>query len=317
MYKMNKQHQALADFALLMVTFVWGVTFVVVKEALAEIGPYYFLAIRFVLAALFLVLIRYRALRYLRWETLRAGTVIGIALFGGYAFQTVGLQYTSASNAGFITGLSVVLVPLMAAVLTRRLPPPAALVGVICATGGLALLSLQNGLRLGYGDALVLCCTICYAVHIMLVERYAPYHRTYNLAVVQIAVVGVISLAVAPFVETFPDRLSPAVIEALLATAIPATALAFVIQNAAQKFTSATHTAVIFTMEPVFAGLAAWLLGGETLGTRQLIGGAAIVLGMLVTVLGAPSGAGGHAKKSPADGEPARAATAESSPYRR
>ncbi|MDI6709555.1 MAG: DMT family transporter [Thermoanaerobacterales bacterium] len=311
---MNRHYQALADLALLLVTFIWGITFVIVKEALGGIGPYYFLAIRFILAALFLVLIRYRALRYLRRDTLWAGTVIGVALFGGYAFQTVGLQYTTASNAGFITGLSVVLVPLMAAVLTRHLPPPAAVAGVICATAGLALLSLQDGLHLSYGDALILCCALCYAVHIILVGRYAPYHRTYALAVIQIAAVGLISLAVAPFAETFPHRLSPAVIEALLATAIPATALAFVIQNAAQKFTSTTHTAVIFTMEPVFAGLTAWLLGGETLGARQWIGGAAIILGMLVTVLGTPSGTGQEGKKSPAGQEPFHTATAGGEP---
>lgn len=310
MNKMNRNHQALADIALLLVTFVWGATFVVVKEALGEIGPYYFLAIRFILAALFLVLIRYRALRHFRRETLRAGAVIGIALFGGYAFQTVGLQYTTAANAGFITGLSVVLVPLMAAALTRRLPPPTAIAGVVCATTGLALLSLQDRLHLSYGDFLILCCALCYAVHIILVGRYAPHHPTYTLAVVQIAAVGLISLAVAPFAEAFPQRLSPALIQALLVTAVPATALAFVVQNAAQKFTSATHTAVIFTMEPVFAGLTAWLLGGETLGIRQWIGGAAIILGMLVTVLGPPSGKEEGHEKPPAEREAFRTATA-------
>lgn len=275
----------IADLALLLVTLVWGVTFIVVKEALADIGVYYFLAIRFIIAALFLALIGYRSLHCVEKGSLWAGVVIGVVLFGGYAFQTVGLKYTTASNAGFITGLSVVLVPIMAAALSRRMPPFSAVAGVVCATVGLGLLSLQDGLRLCYGDALVLCCALCYAGHIILVGRYAPHHPSYILAVIQIAVVGLISMMVAPVIETFPSHLSPVVIQALLATAIPATALAFVVQNAAQKFTSATHTAVIFTMEPVFAGLAAWWVGGETLTTRQLFGGLSIVIGMLLTVV--------------------------------
>ncbi|MEW5763112.1 MAG: DMT family transporter [Bacillota bacterium] len=277
--------QLAADFALLAVAFIWGVTFVVVKGALDSIGPFYFLAVRFFLAALFLVAVHPRVLGGIGRRELRAGGVIGLALFAGYGFQTVGLQYTGAANAGFITGLSVVLVPVLAALLTRRPPPVLVVLGVLSATLGLGLLSMQDGLRMGYGDFLIFCCAVGFAVHILLVGRFAPRHSSFALAVLQIGTVAVLSLAVAPWVEVFPARPAPGVLWALAATAIPATSLAFLIQTKAQQFTSPTHTAVIFTMEPVFAGLAAWLWGGEGLTPRQLTGGAAIVLGMLVTVV--------------------------------
>jgi len=285
MHRVTHWQQLAADFALLTVTFVWGVTFVVVKGALGAIGPFYFLTIRFFLAAIFLLAVRPRVLAGIGRRDLQAGGVIGIALFAGYAFQTVGLQYTTAANAGFITGLSVVLVPVFTAALTRRMPPGPVVIGVVSATAGLGLLSLENGLRMSYGDLLIFCCAVGYAVHILLVGRFAPRHSSYTLAVVQIGMVGALSLVIAPWVETFPARLAPEVLWALAATAIPATSLAFLIQTKAQQFTSPTHTAVIFTMEPVFAGLAAWLWGGETLTARQVAGGAAIVIGMLITVL--------------------------------
>lgn len=276
--------QITADLALLFVAFVWGITFVVVKEALTEIGPYYFLAIRFTVAFLFLALICWRSTLRVNRANLTAGFVIGLALFGGYAFQTVALQHTTAANAGFITGLSVVLVPLFVAGLTRTLPSPLAVLGVACATIGLGLLAVQGDFTVGYGDFLVFCCALCFATHIILVGRYAPCLDPVLLAIIQIGTVAFISFLIAPVLESFPVTLAPSVQIALLATAIPATALAFLIQNKAQKFTSPTHTAVIFTMEPVFAGLAAWLWGGETLEIRQWIGGAVIVLGMLITV---------------------------------
>lgn len=280
----TRVQQITADLALLFVAFIWGITFVVVKEALTEIGPYYFLAIRFTIAFLFLALICWRSTLRVNRANLAAGFVIGLALFGGYAFQTVGLQYTTAANAGFITGLSVVLVPLFVAGLTRVLPAPTAAAGVACAVVGLGLLAVQGDFTVGYGDLLVFCCAVCFAAHIILVGRYAPCLDPVLLAVIQIGTVAFISFLIAPALESFPVKLAPPVQIALLATAIPATALAFLIQNKAQRFTSPTHTAVIFTMEPVFAGLAAWFWGGEILELRQWIGGAVIVLGMLVTV---------------------------------
>ncbi len=277
--------QLKADLALLGVSFIWGVTFVVVQNALSSIGPYYFLGIRFLLAFLFLAAIYHRQLVQLNRDTLWAGCIIGVFLFGGYAFQTVGLQYTTASNAGFITGLSVVLVPVFSALFTRQAPGVFAAIGVVLAATGLGLLSLGRGLGFNYGDLLVFFCALCFALHIITVGRYARHLHPPLLALIQIGIVSLAGFLFGLATETWPEHLNRPVWVALLLTAIPATALAFLIQNNVQRFTSATHTAIIFTMEPVFAALSAYFLAGEILTSRQIIGCILILSGMLLAEL--------------------------------
>lgn len=284
MGQMNKK-QVKADLALLTVTAIWGVTFTVIKDALAGIGPYYFLGMRFSAAFFFLALIYWKRLKNADQKTLAAGLVIGLFLFAGYAFQTVGLKYTSASNAGFITGMAVVLVPLLCAAASRRLPGAAPATGVFSAALGLAALSLDGDMRINYGDTLVFLCAVSFALQIILVGRYAPKHDPVVLAIVQIGAVAAASLGCAAALEEMPAVLTREVWVAFLITALPATALAFLIQNTVQRFTSPTHTAIIFTMEPVFAAACAWLLGGEILTFKQWMGCALILAGMLVAEL--------------------------------
>lgn len=281
---MNKR-QLKADLALLTVTAIWGITFTVIKDALTGIGPYYFLAMRFTGAFIFLTLIYWKRLKKMDVKTLAAGLVIGLFLYAGYAFQTVGLKYTSASNAGFITGMAVVLVPLICAGGARRLPGAASLTGVFCAALGLAALSLGSDMRISFGDTLVFLCAVSYALHIVLVGRFAPKYDPVALAVVQLGVVAAVSLGFAVTLEQMPEVFTREVWVALLITALPATAFAFLVQNTVQRFTSPTHTAIIFTMEPVFAAACAWLLGGEILGSRQWVGCVLILAGMLVAEL--------------------------------
>lgn len=280
-----EKKQIKADLALLIITAIWGVTFTVIKDALAGIGPYYFLGMRFSAAFLFLAVIYWKRLKWAGRDTLTAGLLIGLFLFAGYAFQTVGIQYTSASKAGFITGLAVVLVPLICAAASRRLPGAAPATGAISAAVGLAALSLGGETGLNYGDTLVFLCAVSFALQIILVGRYAPWHDPVVLAVVQIGVVAALSFGCASVLEEMPSGLTREVWVALLITAIPATALAFLIQNTVQRFTSPTHTAIIFTMEPVFAAACAWLLGGEILSLRQWAGSVLILAGMLVAEL--------------------------------
>ncbi|GAW92546.1 DMT family transporter [Calderihabitans maritimus] len=281
----KKISQVQADLALLMVALVWGFTFVTVKNALDDIGPHFFNAIRFFIAALFLAIIYHRRLKNFTKETLVAGVLIGIALFAGYGFQTVGLKYTTASNAGFITGLSVVLVPLFSTIITRQPPAWPIILAVIKSALGLALLSLGSSFQLNWGDFLVFLCAISFALHIILVGRYAPNLDPALLATVQIATVSAASSIWGWFTEIPPGSLSSEVISALFITAIPATALAFLIQTTMQSFTTPTRTAIIFSTEPVFAALFAFLFLGEILTPRQLLGAALILAAMLVAEL--------------------------------
>lgn len=282
----SKKRQVKADLALLFVAFFWGITFVVVQDALADITPYYFLALRFLMAVVFLAAIYRSNLTRINLSALRSGIFIGLFLFGGYAFQTIGLKFTGPATAGFITGLAVVMVPLFSALLYRHMPRPFVIAGVACATLGLGFLTLQGGaFDPGPGDLLILCCAICFGLHIIMVGRYAGQHDPVLLAIIQIATVSTISFVFALTLENVPTQISTQLWIAFLITAIPATALAFLIQNTVQRYTSATHTAIIFTMEPVFSAITAHLLGREILTTVQVAGCLFILAGMLVAEL--------------------------------
>ena len=294
----NRKRQHKANLSLLGVAFIWGITFVVVKDALDYIGPYYFLALRFAAAFLFLAAVYYRQLIKTSFMEIRAGVLIGLFLFGGYAFQTVGLKYTGAANAGFITGLSVVLVPIFAVLLSRRPPGAYLAAGALSSVTGLALLSLSASLSFNYGDLLVFFCAVCFAAHIILVGRYSSRFNPVSLTLIQIGTVSLISLLFGIALEAAPATITDPVWIALLVTAIPATSLAFLIQNKVQRFTSAAHTAIIFTMEPVFAGLGAYVLAGELLSGRQIAGCILILAGMLIADI--------KAKATEAEGTPSK-----------
>lgn len=280
----TESRRLLAEVLLLAVAAVWGTTFVLVKNALVDIGPYYFLALRFSAAFVLLLAVYWRRVQASWRRAWRPALLIGLLLFAGYALQTVGLQYTTAANSGFITGLNVALVPLLAAVLFHQRPDWWTVLGVGAATLGLALLSLSGNWTINYGDVLTLGCAVAFALQIIGVGRYAPRQDAVVLAVLQVGVVGVVS-AVAAVVLEPPPLFSPPVWWALAITAVFATALAFVVQNTMQCFTTATRTALIFASEPAFAGVTAFVVLGEVLSGRQLVGCALILAGMVLSEL--------------------------------
>ncbi|MCX7671289.1 MAG: DMT family transporter [Anaerolineae bacterium] len=295
-YRLSRvARQRLADAALLVVTAIWGGTFVMVKDAVAAYPVFSFLAIRFTIAAVALLPLLYlrRRSRGRRWSgsTNRvafgvAAGGIGLALFAGYAFQTAGLHLTTPAKAGFITGLSVVIVPVLALWFGRSGQDAgrAMWLGVGAATAGLALLSLQEGLIIATGDLLVFCCAISFAVHILLTGRFSPRYDPVWLTFGQVVVVAVCSAIAALAFETRPALTGPVLFAAAF-TGVLATSLAFGVQTVAQRFTNATHTALIFAAEPAFAALFSYLLIGELLGPRQLLGCGLILAGMLLAEL--------------------------------
>lgn len=303
-----RRDQLTADAALLFVAAIWGATFVMVQDAVRGFPVFAFLALRFSLASLALLplLLRRRTTdpaiagtpaAAARWLP---GVLIGAALFAGYAFQTLGLRETTPAKAGFITGMSVVLVPLGQAIFLRRPPRRNSLIGVALAAVGLALLSLQADLSLSRGDLLVLACAMAFAAHILLMGRYAPGWQPQRLAFVQIVTVALLSAAAALLLEQPIGRPAGNVWFAAAFTGLLATALAFFLQSRAQQDTSPTHTALIFASEPIFAGLFSFLLIGEVLGPRQITGSALIVAGMVTAEL-RMRGAGTQGKKGKPD----------------
>ncbi len=288
----------LADISLLSVAFIWGLTFVMVQDAVRTYPVFAFLSARFILAFLAMLpialLLRKRTAGWGAATPLRnqigAGALIGVILFAGYGFQTAGLQFTTPAKAGFITGLSVVMVPLLGVILLRERPHPAVWAGVGLATAGLAFLSLV-GVNLDEGvnpgDVLVFFCALSFAAHIFVTGRFSHRMNPLALTMTQILTVALLASITSHFFEPstplFP-RGQP--LFAAVFTGILATAIAFGVQTVAQRFTTSTHTALIFATEPVFAALASFALIGERLGPPQLLGGALILAGMLTAELG-------------------------------
>lgn len=284
-----------ADLLLLVVTFIWGATFVLVQNAIRHFPPFSFLAVRFALA--FLVLLppalgkRPAPSAERRGYALYlAGASIGVFLFAGYAFQTFGLLYTTPAKSGFITGLSIVLVPVTSAVWLKTAIPKSACAGVLIATLGLYALTLGDAFVPNIGDGLTLLGALAFALQIVATGRYAGVFPAAPLAAVQIGTVALLSLVAALAAER-TALFDPApyaerdVWLALFVTAVLATAFAYWVQTNIQRRTSPVHVALIFAMEPVFAALTAWAANGEVPTSRMLAGSTLILGGMLLAEL--------------------------------
>jgi drug/metabolite transporter (DMT)-like permease len=275
-----KSSPTIALVALLGVTAVWGYTFLVVQDATAHMPVMDFLAWRFLVASVVMIALRPTCLRNVtRLELLRGvglGTILGL----GYIAQTYGLRYTSAAISGFITGMFVVLTPLMSWMLLRRRTNRNTWMVVALATVGLGLLSL-NGWSVGIGDLLTLGCAVFFAIHIVGLGEWSSQYEPYAFSLLQIGAVAVISL-IAATPEGIAVPPDPGVWEVVGITGVLATAVAFFVQTWAQSLVSATRAAVVMTMEPVFAGLFAVVIGGNQLTLRTLAGAACILAAMFI-----------------------------------
>jgi drug/metabolite transporter (DMT)-like permease len=276
-----KSSPMIASFALVGVTAVWGYTFLAVQDAIASMPVMDFLAWRFLVASVAMIILRPTCLRNVSRLELLRGLGLGAILGLGYIAQTYGLRYTSAAVSGFITGMFVVLTPVISWVLLRRKTNRNTWMVVALATVGLALLSLK-GWSVGSGELLTLGCAVFFAIHIVLLGEWSPQYEPYAFALLQIGAVAAISLiAAAPGGIAVPP--SPGVWEVVGITGVLATAAAFLVQTWAQSLVSAARAAVVMTMEPVFAGLFAVFIGGNQL-TLQTIGGAACILAAMLII---------------------------------
>ncbi len=277
-----------ADFALVIITVIWGGTFVMVKNALDAVGPATFIAFRFVIATLALLLIFHRRLVGISREEIQAGGLIGLCLGTGYILQTIGLQYTTTGKTGFITGLSVVIVPILAAVLFRKPPSWGAIAGILIATVGLGLLTLNENLSMDKGDLWVLGGVVGFAFQIITISHFAPKYDPIRLSVAQTATVAVLA-TITGFLFEKPDVHLPLdAWGAIVFTGLVATALVFSLQITVQKFTTPTHTALIFSLEPVFAAFFGWWWAHEMLGWKELLGCGLILSGILLAEIITP-----------------------------
>ncbi len=280
----------LAQFALLLVSVVWGWTFVLVKEGAGELGPLSFLTWRFALAFVLLLFLFWHRVRRMDRGSILRGLGIGLALFGGYLFQTWGLLYTGATKSGFITGLYVILVPLLSCAAFRERVSRWGWLGAGLSALGLGLILLSRGemaagMELNLGDFLTLLCAVSFALQVILVGRFVHPGNYPAILLVQIGLVFLLSLVGALLLEQPRATMSPAAWKSILITGLLATALAYLVQNRFQPLSTATRAAIIFSAEPVFAGLFGYLLLGEVLSGLQFLGAASILAGIVVAQL--------------------------------
>lgn len=272
---------AVAVALLLAVTVVWGWTFVLVKDAVSYYGVLSFLAVRFTIAALAMAAVGGFTASPVAWRT---GSAIGLVLAASYALQTFGLRLTTATNAGLITGLFVVLAPLWNHLLFRVTTTPL-LWGVLgLSVAGLALLTGARPDAIAHGDMLVLACAAGFGLHVALLDRHAKRHPAGDLAKAQLAACAAVFLALALAAER-PAPPPASVWPALLVTGVAASAGAFYAQTWAQRHLNAVEAALVLAMEPVFAAIFGYALAGDRLTLLQAVGGATMLGAMVFAVL--------------------------------
>ncbi len=272
-----------AYFLLILTTFFWGTTFVVVKDAINHVDVFVFLAQRFLAATAILLVFLPVLKRKLTLKTLTSGIILGVMLFGGFALQTVALTFTSASNTAFLTGLNVVFVPLISAVFMRKPIAGKTKAGAVLAFAGLYLLcATDSSWALNKGDMLAFLCAICIAVHIIYTGKYARECDVYWLTTIQIGVIGALSYSATLFTDQPVFVWYPAIKNALIICVLFATIFAYLVQTTMQRYISPSSTALIFCLEPVFAAVCAFFLINENLGMKGFAGAALILVEMLL-----------------------------------
>jgi drug/metabolite transporter (DMT)-like permease len=280
-----------AELALLFNASIWGTTFVLVKGALHEISPVLFLAMRFSLATVALVVLFRGALLgrgpktpRVTGKMLAAGAMIGLFLFAGYLLQTVGLQTTTPPKSAFLTGLATVMVPLLAALVYQIKPQISEVAGVLTATLGMGLMTLEGPLAsISRGDLLTFGGAIAFAAHIVATGHFAEQIGYEVLSVTQMGAAALSALSLVWWVETPRVQWQPLVVWTILITGLLCTALAFTIQAWAQRYTTSTRTALIYALEPVVAWITSFCIAGEGL-SRQAAAGAALILSGVLLV---------------------------------
>jgi drug/metabolite transporter (DMT)-like permease len=271
-----------AEAALIGAALLYGITFPLVHDALDDITPFAYLLGRFGIATLLLMPLAIPALRQRgpnRRMLVRAGLTAGVILFGGYVTQTIGLQYTSPSTSAFITGLYVIITPVIESAISRRLPRAPVMVGIVVALIGLYLLTGAD-VHFGRGEAFTLACAVLFAFHIVYIGAYANLLPPTQFTALQIGAVAFLSIA--PTGVQGVGTLSALAIFAVIFTGVACSALALPLQLWGQRRIPATRAALILLAEPVFAGIAGYA-NGERLGAARLTGAVVILAGILIS----------------------------------
>jgi len=288
------------EIALLFNTLIWGGTFALIKNAFNDISPLLFLGLRFGIAALIFLPFVYSSLKKTNKKTLIAGSILGLFYFAGFTAQSLGLNLTTATKSGFITGTFVVFIPILQLIIEKRKPKWFNILSVFLVLVGLILLSSkgenaldfiqQLGSDFNLGDVLTLLCALLFAFQVVYVDVFTKKYDYLPMVFVQLLITGVGGFILSYIfsissLETFKFTFNTTVVNAILYTAIFASIIATVIQLKFQKFVSPTKAGIIFSIEPIFAAVFAYFLLSEKISNFGLVGCVLIFIGLIVSEL--------------------------------
>ncbi|MBU1097340.1 MAG: DMT family transporter [Bacteroidetes bacterium] len=286
------------EAVMLLVTLLWGATFVIVKESLHDVSSMLFIAIRFSIAAFLLIPILLKIKKKITRESLFAGLVIGVLLFAGFATQTVGLKFTTATKSGFLTGTAVVMVPLFQIIIEKRKPSVGSVIGVVIVFIGILMLSSggnsifsvfsELGGNFNLGDFLTLICALFFALYIIYVDYFTKKHDHWILILSQVYVTSLLAFLFAfsvsaADIEPIRLELSNYLLFGIFYTSVFATLITTVLQTKYQKLITPTKASIIFSFEPVFAAVFAFFLLNEKITNLGLIGAVLIFAGLIIS----------------------------------
>ena len=277
--------QLKADLMLLLVTFFWGSSILLTKIGLKHLQEYNLISLRFFIAFLLSGIVFYKHILKTDLKTVKYAFILAVILFITYVFATFGTKYTSVSNAGFLFSLTVIFIPVLSGIFLKQIPEKKVVFGIVLSILGIGLLTLNSQLHIGYGDILCILCALFYAVHVMVAGSIAKDVNAISLGVLQLGFVGVLSFIFSIFMETPKLPVGSESWLSVLALSIFCTAIAFIVQLIAQQHTTPTHTGLIFSLEPVFSAIFAFIFTGETLTTRGYFGASLLLISVLVAEL--------------------------------
>jgi drug/metabolite transporter (DMT)-like permease len=274
-----------AELYLLSVTFIWGSTFVLSKFLLEDLSPFTYVALRFGIASILFFGMTFSTVRNMPSSAIVQGGILGVLLFLGFAAQTVGLLYTSASKSAFITGMMVVLTPVFQLVIERKPPRIGNVIGVALVAVGLFLLTSPQGSSFNIGDALTLICAFTFAIYIVYMDVFGKQQQPSHLTFMQFVTTGLLALISIPLLEVPRLDVTPRSLWILAYMILFPTIIALYVQAKFQKDTTPTRSAIIFSIEPVIAAGFAYLVLRERIGLLGVVGGVVILLGLMISEL--------------------------------
>lgn len=271
-----------ADISLIICTIIWGTGFVATKVALKYVTPFYMMAIRFGVSSILMSMIFWKRIKTIEKRDIKAGVIIGVFLFSGFALQTVGAQYTNVSKQAFLTATYVVMVPFIYWAVKGKKPDYFDVIAVILSLVGTAFLTLGGELKLGVGDGLTIACALFFAGHIVSIGFFIDKHDAIILTILPLATAFILSTIAALAFEKIPVAITEGGFLSTLYLAVFSTLIAFMIQTMAQKYTSTTHTAIILSLESVFGSIFPIIFLGEVF-TKKMVLGCLIIFIAIIT----------------------------------